>query len=476
MAASAFFMFRASGRYPISLCSLEGPCGLSARGVLAGDRQVISDLWAKPIVNIRGGTAGSGGCITNPFLIYPIAWLVGRFGCGDDYLALRLPSMIYGCLSVLVLYLLVARMFNRTSGLIAAWLLAVSSWAIGYSRFCGEFSATVLFALLCFCLYHLLNPDRRLGYLALGGMISLATYFYGTVRMVFPVIASALLLDLALVRKLLRARLENLVFLLCGLVIGLHLQGGGLATYFRQNLAWDWSEYAGPGEMAARFAGTARKAYDQLFRTWGWGEEDGIILERAAVLDPVTRVAFLLGLLWALTRLGRPAHRFLILWLVPAILPPLITHGELRRGFLALPAFCALAGVGLEETTRLAFGRLPRARAALTAAVVIPALALAAYLNYDNYFGLYQRLGPDHPLLVRKEQRAALVDLLRRTRVYTDLFRCETGWDEGVRFDEYRLGRPGAVAILPPEEAAAAFARDSGPCALYLSDGTREEK
>ncbi|MCX6348260.1 MAG: glycosyltransferase family 39 protein [Candidatus Aureabacteria bacterium] len=477
MLISVFFMFWRYDRSPLSLLSQEGCVGLSALQVQEGDRAVIGRIWRKPLDNQRGQAAGSHSCENNPFLVYPTSWFLRWFGFGSSYLVLRLASMLYGCLSVAMLYVLISRMFNPGAGLLAAFMLAVSPWALGYSRVTGDYSASVFFTLACFFVFFFLKPGRHLGCLALGFVVSLATYFYGMARMVAPVIALVMVVDMALVKGYFRSRYQDFLFIAIGLYLGLSVQGGGFGTYLRQNIAWDWTVFADRPAASARLLSNLEQTGRRLFIEWGWNEEDGMVVERSAALDPVTRWCFFIGVVWGLIRIARSPYRFLFIWLAFAMLPPIITKCEFRRMCLAPVAIFAFAGVGIEHTVRLLTVRLGACRTAVVAVLLVPLLSIIGYLNYDHYFGQYERLPTDHLFKVRGEQRAKLIELMRKEKVYTDIIPVETGYEEGVRFDEFRFNRPGAVVILYPEGAAtAAFARDTGPCALFLSGGRLEEK
>jgi len=476
MLISAFFMFWRYDRYPLTLLSQEGCVGLSAIRVWEGDRAGIKRVWGKPLDIQRGQAAGSHSCENNPFLVYPTAWFLHRLSFGHPFLALRLTSLLYGCLSAAALYLLISRIINPGTGLLAAFLLAVSPWALGYSRVAGDYSASVFFTLICFLVFYGLKPGRHLGFLALGFVVSLATYFYGMSRMVAPVIALSMISDMVLVRGYFKSRWQDLVFAGVGLYLGLSVQGGGFSTFFRNNVAWDWTVFSDRSQTTARLATNIELTARRLFVEWGWNEEDGMVVERSAALDPVTRWCFALGLVWGLVGIARSPYRFLFLWLFFALLPPLITAAEFRRAALAPPAIFAFAGFGVERTIRLLTARLPRYRIALSAALLVPLLSIIVYLNYDHYFSRYEQLPSDHVLKAQADAWRRLADLIGKGRVYTDFGTRETGYEENVRFIEWRLGRLGAAVILSPDEAAAAFARDTGHSVLYLYDGRLEEK
>ncbi len=81
---------------------------------------------------------------------------------GEDEFGFRLISLIFGVLSILFLYLLIAEMFDPEAGLIAAFLLAINPFHIGFSMESRMYVMLGLFALTGF--YSLYKALREDGY------------------------------------------------------------------------------------------------------------------------------------------------------------------------------------------------------------------------------------------------------------------------------------------------------------------------
>jgi len=82
-----------------------------------------------------------------PFVSPPLYYILLRGWInifGDSETAVRLPSVIFGTLSILLIYLAGKEIFNRKTGLTAAVLLAVSVFNIYFSR------EARMYSLLCF--------------------------------------------------------------------------------------------------------------------------------------------------------------------------------------------------------------------------------------------------------------------------------------------------------------------------------------
>lgn len=82
---------------------------------------------------------------------------------GFSELSLRFPSLIFSTLTIIYLYLLTKKLFNKNTGLIASFLLAISPYAINYAQEAKMYSMIWFLSLASF--YHFLNfienPDKK---------------------------------------------------------------------------------------------------------------------------------------------------------------------------------------------------------------------------------------------------------------------------------------------------------------------------
>jgi uncharacterized membrane protein len=74
---------------------------------------------------------------------------------GDSEFMLRLPSMLFGVLTVLAIYMVAARLFGQLTGLIAATLLSVHGFHIAFSQMARSYS--LLLFLLVLTMYLLVS-------------------------------------------------------------------------------------------------------------------------------------------------------------------------------------------------------------------------------------------------------------------------------------------------------------------------------
>lgn len=100
--------------------------------------------------------------------VYPLVTIPFINILGLTEIAVRLPSVLAGIASVLLIYLLVVELFKKKSiGLFAALFISLSPWSIFFSRTAAEFNlgtTFVIFALLLLVryLHHVGNPKELL--------------------------------------------------------------------------------------------------------------------------------------------------------------------------------------------------------------------------------------------------------------------------------------------------------------------------
>ncbi len=476
---SAFLLFWKIGSYPISPSIYEGLTGSIALQLLEGDEETITRIWKKPVLDQPGGGTGVGAGANNLFLIYPTALLVKYFPGGDGYTVLRIVPIIYGVLSVWLLYLLVGRLINRPAGLVAAFLLATSSWSLVYSRLGVDLSATVFFSLLCFYVFSVIDQwDNPWGYVILGGLAALATYFYLPARIVFPLIIFAMFLRKLTERTYLQSRSGYLIIMAAAFTACLYLQGGNLLTYFRHNVPgsfylWKMRPRADGGGVLMY---SLRDIFLQFTR-YNAGTRV-IVYERGPYFDPISRYAFLIGSIWAIIRVRRPGYRFLLLWAVAGLAPMLLTYPQFRRAVLFNPAFVSLAAVGIYDTSNLIFAWSGRARNYLSTALISAVIITAGYLNLGNYFGNYAAAAenPENVFDRREKGRREVIELMEYGSVYTDLYPAELGWPETLEYERKRLKTDYGAKTMNTDQAIQDFGDGEPPCVLYLRSGLVEKK
>lgn len=118
---------------------------------------------------------------------------IGLFGL--NVVAVRLPSVIFGILTVLATFFLVRELFKKdTIALLAAFLLAISPWHIQFSRV--AFEANVGVALNVFGILFFLKAFKKPWFLSLSALtFGLSFHVYQSEKVFVPLLISILILS-----------------------------------------------------------------------------------------------------------------------------------------------------------------------------------------------------------------------------------------------------------------------------------------
>src|SRR5215217_3352233 len=110
---------------------------------------------------------------------------------GDSEFSLRLPSVFFGVFSVAMLYKVGTLLINKRTGLMSAFIMAISAYQIYYSQEARAYTMTILLALISF--YFFLKLFEGKDYWTLAGyVISSTTLMYAHYYGLFLVLVQAL--------------------------------------------------------------------------------------------------------------------------------------------------------------------------------------------------------------------------------------------------------------------------------------------
>jgi len=144
-------------------------------------------LWMDECDSIRIIRTGLSGIFTystnsvNPPLYFIILHFWVRL-CGESEFTLRFPSVIFGVLSIIMIYKVGSKIFNKKTGLLSALLLTLSLFHIQYSQEARDYSLMVLLALVSMYFFIALlrgvKTARLAGYI-ISSILLMYTHFYG---------------------------------------------------------------------------------------------------------------------------------------------------------------------------------------------------------------------------------------------------------------------------------------------------------
>lgn len=171
-----------------------------------------------------------------PLLMYAVAPFVGLIGPSN--LATRLPSAVFGVLSILLIYMVALKLFSFLgkkeslfASLISAFVLAISPWHIHYSRTAFEVSLLCFLILFSLTLYFYIDQSKKSAWFLLP--LTLTFYTYSTATVFVPLFVLGLLMfDKGLFRI---NKQKIIILLLAGILVvpaGLNIINGKASARF----------------------------------------------------------------------------------------------------------------------------------------------------------------------------------------------------------------------------------------------------
>ena len=114
-----------------------------------------------------------------PFYIYSVALAQKFFGVNE--ISTRLPSAIFGLLSIICFYFLLKKLFNETYGLLGTAFLVFNPWHIHFSRISFGVTGQIIFFILPLLFFFIYLKSKKLIHFSLFVCLNfLQIYFYST--------------------------------------------------------------------------------------------------------------------------------------------------------------------------------------------------------------------------------------------------------------------------------------------------------
>jgi len=382
LGGAAFFRFFRLDSLPFGTWYDEAEFGLQAL-------RILGDANFRPIFD--------GATNSAAHYLYLVA--VAFEWVGVETQSIRLVSVGMGVLAVVAAYLAGDELFGRRMGLVAAFLIAVSSWAVTLSRF-GLFAtmSTPLFALLsvAFALRSL-RTQRMADYALTGLWLGLGLCFYTSFRLFVPMIG--LFFVYWAVYERLRVRTWPPMTFGVGLAIMSMVAAiitAPLVVFAFKHPELYWSR------IEATFILASKGVSDPWLALWEnarrhllmfnvIGDPNGRHnLPGNPMLDSVSAALLVLGGAYTLRRVLQPRYLLLMIWLCFGLLPGILSLDfeapQSLRANGALPVVYLLVTVALAVLYRawaLGGGRYaPR----FVWWPIGALLALSAGLNFHTYF------------------------------------------------------------------------------------------
>jgi 4-amino-4-deoxy-L-arabinose transferase-like glycosyltransferase len=327
------------------------------------------------------------------FVPYALSFAAG----GISLLTLRLPSAVFGTLSLVPLYVLARTWFGVRTALLSTALLAVSHAAIHFSRI-GLWNIQTLFCTLtAFALLAVgLRRNRALAFYGAGLVSGLALYSYTAGRLIPLVVLVFLAVQCLGQRRRRTLRLAGYYLLgfaaaVTPLVLN-YVKDPSVLTSDRTASVWVLADdnrahvEATTGVRTAP-AILATQTARSLGGFVGRGDTSSQYGTEQPLLSPWMALLGAVGLIVALRSIAAPRYRFLVLWAglglvlgsILVIDPPSYT-----RLVVIFPVPYILAAVGLAALLRGVRRRLPL-HGSMSAVACVVVVALAAAFNLAGY-------------------------------------------------------------------------------------------
>ena len=384
--------------FPLALNGDEASFGLGAAGFLNGDWNNIFSLnW-----------------LSFPALYFLIPASFIHF-LGQTTLALRLPSVLAGSLTVAGVYLLGRQFYNHRTGLFGALLLAGLHFHIHFSRLgINNIWDGLFFVLVTATFWRAWQTGRRIYFLLTGLLAGLAGYFYVTARFLPVLIIVWLIIFWFTDRPTFKRNWPELVFMFC------------MAAVVSAPLAWLYFKHLN-NFMAPIIRVSIFKTYSQS-DIQNWPALSLRLLNQIVdgfrgyvsmptrfwydsgvpVLRPLYAVLFSLGFIPLLIRFRDGRTWLLVTWVAIIAIAGGLSESTpaAQRYVVGAPVAALIAGFCLTEIGRLMQNIWPRGRWwILGASMVI--VVIAMFSDFIFYFVNYNTRNATQDINTKTAQRIA---------------------------------------------------------------------
>jgi hypothetical protein len=330
-----------------------------------------------------------------------LAWSMRLFG--QNQYGIVMVSVVFGTLSLPVIYLLGRELGSRPVGLIAVSLLAIDYTHIHFSRILFGTSATFFAILAFYMLARGLRTRQALWFGLSGVAIGLALLVYDASR-ILPVIVVAMIAWQWLWRRdSFRANIKNWLFLITSSVVAF----GPMLAYALAN----WHDFMGRGNtvmlwepdiwrhetVSYQASNGLQVVIEQIWRTFLTpfltGDSSPLFAFQRPLVAPLVAVLCLIGAGFVISRLKNDKYFMLASWVILTFVfggvltydPPFWPHL-----IVALPALLIIAALGAIQLIFLAAPLIGRYGNILLGSVLVVAILLTGIFNWTAYYSYVQ--------------------------------------------------------------------------------------
>ena len=314
---------------------------------------------------------------------------------GNTVLALRMAPALIGTLEVITVYLWIRSWFGQKAALLAAFLMAITPWALYITRDGFRASMTPLVVTGTLWAYtRAIQTGKRWRFIVAGLIFGSGFYTYLAFRL-FPLALIAIVAySIIWHRDWIRQWWRGVALSLVATAVVL-LPMGIFAIHNYQDVLGARSSVSitNPGLNHGHLLSTFLSVVGKTALMFNIHGDDNYRqnLGGQPELSVYVGIMFIFGILVAIARFKQLRYLALLAVFATMLLPEVLTAEGIPHALRAIGALApalALAAVGIEETLKIWYGVFPLNSAARTLAIgtVLLLLALTADLSYQQYF------------------------------------------------------------------------------------------
>lgn len=414
-----FFRFFQLGQIPYGIALDEANYGYDAFSILNTGK----DMWGQIGISLK--SLGEYKPTGLTFTIMPFIQLFGL-----STLSTRLPSAIYGLLTVVVSYFLLSKLLkDKVVAFIGAMILGLSPWHLGLSRQYYESVSGLFFIAtsIYFQIKYIRDPKNVKNIVIAAIFASIAGYYYQVLRyiglgllgiavlishlpkydkiikygltalLVWILASSAYLGDMFGSRGLIRLGQEN----------SMHEYGDVLVVTEKRQLcylstgknlllskicyAW-WNK---PGEKLIQIGKTYMELVSPNYLFDVNNQGDTISEGNGAYLE-ITVIFYLLGLFYLLKNISKKEHQYILLAYLFSILPIAASFSlGIQRNVVGLFLVAIISGYGISYGYELLVKNVGFLVRAVIMVTIVLVFAWLQTRYIANYFLVYTKLKPE---------------------------------------------------------------------------------
>jgi len=314
---------------------------------------------------------------------------------GPVPLVIKLPSAIWGLLTIIPLYFLIRLLFEKKLAFITTFFVATSGWHITMSKSGWRAIGAPLFSLAAFYfLFKALKTQGKSKFVLAGVMLSSSLYTYDAARILPPFLAFWLILLALTKKKFIKTHFTGLILMSISSLIVVF----PLLFYAIQH----WSNFISRGDFL--FVGHQIQKIGSLSPLWNNLKTSALLFNYRAngndffidepLVDQPTSWLLPIGFLIALIKVVKNRDKnylFIFLFFLFFLIPGILSIPNGNRVIGTLPVVYFFAALGLLAISDL-IARFWGSKKKLVGSLAIFAfLASITLTTYQNYLGSERR-------------------------------------------------------------------------------------